>query len=294
MTEAPINSLAHLGSFPGVVQVVPTLAHVHELVSGPLRPGLAGGGDLINHGGPTIRGGRVFNIYIAPVSINTTDFDAFTKALCATYYLSPDQTDRAPSIFVGSAIPSLPLPLVTRDYEIMAWLDRNVRTINSNHTADTYYSIVMPMGSTVYLGSDASCSSFCGFHEKTPGGVYFGVIDDSTCTGCHGSFTPAQGRMMIHAHEYAEWRSDPDGNAWYDNLGWENADKCAWQGVSWGPWFVQPYWVNGRGAYYGPYVPVPVPQPPPPPPPVAGKTLVSANSIFHFSDGTTVNRSTYP
>ncbi len=152
-----------------------------------------------------------------------------------------------------------PFPAAVRDTQIMQWLDGSVYSLNPFHTPDTYYSIIMPAGSTVYLGNDASCSSFCGFHERTPGGVYFGVIDDSTCTGCHGSFTPAQGRMMIHAHEYVEWRSDPDGTAWYDNLGWENADKCAWQGVSWGPWFVQPFWVNGRGAYVGPYAPVPQP-----------------------------------
>ncbi len=41
--------------------------------------------------------------------------------------------------------------------------------------------------------------------------------------------------------------------------------------------------------------PTPVPPtPPPPPPPPATKTLVAANTILRFSDGTTVNRTVYP
>jgi hypothetical protein len=32
----------------------------------------------------------------------------------------------------------------------------------------------------------------------------------------------------ILAHELEETVTDPDLNAWYDNKGYENADKCAW------------------------------------------------------------------
>ena len=32
----------------------------------------------------------------------------------------------------------------------------------------------------------------------------------------------------IIAHELEEAVTDPDLNAWYDNRGQENADKCAW------------------------------------------------------------------
>ena len=32
----------------------------------------------------------------------------------------------------------------------------------------------------------------------------------------------------IIAHELEEAHTDPDLNAWYDNRGYENADKCAW------------------------------------------------------------------
>jgi hypothetical protein len=64
------------------------------------------------------------------------------------------------------------------------------------------------------------------------------------------------------AHETEEAISNPDLNAWYDNNGAENADKCSWL---WGPvkgtighgaynqtlaghnWLVQMNWENSRG-----------------------------------------------
>eukprot|EP00884_Botryococcus_braunii_P016225 jgi/Botrbrau1/3286/Bobra.174_1s0051.2 len=38
----------------------------------------------------------------------------------------------------------------------------------------------------------------------------------------------ADGLVSILAHELIETVSDPDGDAWYDAKGQENADKCAW------------------------------------------------------------------
>ncbi len=38
----------------------------------------------------------------------------------------------------------------------------------------------------------------------------------------------ADGMASIIAHELEEAVTDPDLNAWYDNRGYENADKCAW------------------------------------------------------------------
>ena len=40
--------------------------------------------------------------------------------------------------------------------------------------------------------------------------------------------TPAQTDGSIIAHELEEAVTDPDLNAWYDQRGYENADKCAW------------------------------------------------------------------
>lgn len=34
--------------------------------------------------------------------------------------------------------------------------------------------------------------------------------------------------ISVIAHELEEAVTDPDLNAWWDNRGYENADKCAW------------------------------------------------------------------
>ena len=39
---------------------------------------------------------------------------------------------------------------------------------------------------------------------------------------------PADAMASVFAHELVEMITDPLLNAWYDRLGEENADKCAW------------------------------------------------------------------
>ena len=55
----------------------------------------------------------------------------------------------------------------------------------------------------------------------------------------------------VTAHELSEGITDPRGNAWYDNSGAENADKCAWvfpSDVTLGhtTWRLQGNWSNAR------------------------------------------------
>jgi hypothetical protein len=68
----------------------------------------------------------------------------------------------------------------------------------------------------------------------------------------------------IVAHELEEATTDPDLNAWYDNRGQENADKCAWTfgtestasngskyNVTFGGihYLIQRNWVNASGGF---------------------------------------------
>jgi hypothetical protein len=46
-------------------------------------------------------------------------------------------------------------------------------------------------------------------------------------TGPNGN-AGADGMASVLAHELEEAHTDPQLNAWYDNRGYENADKCAW------------------------------------------------------------------
>jgi len=74
----------------------------------------------------------------------------------------------------------------------------------------------------------------------------------------------ADGMASIIAHELEEATTDPDLNAWYDQRGEENADKCAWTfgGTSSAAngsqynmvlggrqYLIQQNWVNAKGGY---------------------------------------------
>jgi hypothetical protein len=98
-----------------------------------------------------------------------------------------------------------------------------------------------------FIGNPARCLSSCAAQSTSPNGS-----------------AGADGAASIIAHELEEAASDPDLNAWYDNRGEENADKCAWTfgtthsasngskyNVSFGSrqYLIQQNWVNASGGY---------------------------------------------
>jgi hypothetical protein len=83
------------------------------------------------------------------------------------------------------------------------------------------------------------CKSYCGWHDnQSVGGAdikYAFVGNPDRCpTACEeqtvspNNNAGADGMASIISHELEESVTDPDGNAWYDTRGNENADKCAW------------------------------------------------------------------
>lgn len=278
-----------IGPFPGVVQIAASV-DMHELLTDPVRNAGAPAA-LRYHGGKVINNGqaKVFNIYMGPVTFDTGDFDAFTKAIVEDgFYMSPDGLDTTPGAFQGSiTLPQYPFGTTVDDSAIQPWLLNFLASKGIHSDAYTLFNLIFPAGTTVTMQGSASCSAFCGYHTKTAqGGIYYAVLCDSSCTGCHGSFAAHDALMMVNSHEYGEWRSDPDGTGWYnDQTGMENGDECAWQLVRWGPgsrWAVQPLAVNGKGCYVGAYQ-LPGPPPPPPPPPTPGPT--QTHTIAVFNDG---------
>jgi hypothetical protein len=83
------------------------------------------------------------------------------------------------------------------------------------------------------------CTQYCGWHtHATIGGAdikfaFVGNPDRCPSACAAQTVSPndnpgADGMASIIAHETEEAISDPDLNAWYDQRGNENADKCAW------------------------------------------------------------------
>lgn len=119
------------------------------------------------------------------------------------------------------------------------------------------------------------CSYYCGWHTNgTIAGSdirYAFIGNPDRCpSACEAqSSSPngnpgADGMASIIAHELEETATDPDGNAWYDSRGQENADKCAWtfgstltaaNGSQYNlllggmEYLIQRNWVNSGGGY---------------------------------------------
>ena len=123
--------------------------------------------------------------------------------------------------------------------------------------------------------SSGFCTQYCGWHTHASiGGTdikYSFVGNPDRCpSACEQQTTSpngnagADGMASIVAHELEEAVTDPDLNAWYDNRGYENADKCAWTfgttqtapngsqyNMTLGPrkYLIQRNWVNAAGGY---------------------------------------------
>jgi len=98
-----------------------------------------------------------------------------------------------------------------------------------------------------FIGNPDRCPSSCSVQSNSPNGN-----------------AGADAMASLIAHELSETVTDPDGNAWYDRRGEENADKCAWNfgqvhptgngsyaNVHMGSrdYLIQQIWVNASGGF---------------------------------------------
>lgn len=133
----------------------------------------------------------------------------------------------------------------------------------------------------VFTSSDVTKSGFltnyCGWHTYatiSATNVKYSFVGDptgasvSSCAGQTASSpngdVGADAMISVITHELEEAVTDPNLNAWYDNRGYENSDKCAW---TWGTtyttsngakanvkigsrdYLIQRNWVNASGGY---------------------------------------------
>ena len=89
----------------------------------------------------------------------------------------------------------------------------------------------------VYIDNPRS-SNYCAWHSygscngvTVQFGFFYKLDGDPGCDPQSGVSGESQGLAAlanVSGHEISETRTDPNANAWYDNSGSENADKCAW------------------------------------------------------------------
>jgi hypothetical protein len=125
------------------------------------------------------------------------------------------------------------------DANMVSLIQQGIQLGKISYDANTVYAIFT--GSGVNLGGGFG-SQYCAYH--THGTTSSGVVlyaamphNQDFPSGCTSQFASpnadvaANSEVNTLAHEIEETTTDELGTAWYDNRGFENADKCAW---TWG------------------------------------------------------------
>jgi hypothetical protein len=97
------------------------------------------------------------------------------------------------------------------------------------------YVIFLPPSYDICGGSACSYTDFCGYHSWFGSGrawTLYAVLPWAE-PGCLGPYSPngypaLDSELSVVSHEQIETFTDPLGNSWYDAIGQEVSDKCAW------------------------------------------------------------------
>lgn len=149
-----------------------------------------------------------------------------------------------PAVSVASSEISSTVGFVS-DQEIQDYLTQQI--FNGSlpiPTGNTLFALHFPYSVTVFApDGSASGSGYCAYHSNffldlnsTVVSVAYMVLPepDKARYGCHLSARPLfESYTAIASHEIIESITDPDGDAWYDDMtGEEIGDICAWQVAS--------------------------------------------------------------
>ena len=233
--------------------------------------------DLTYNGGPVVTHAGEWNVYIncpqAPACWSTgnltpavflRDYDRSSMLAVANQYLKEDANNRfrqvgefafknIPFAVDSTANPATPTATQNDIFQILA------QAVISNNLQGGYtneYHLFFPPGTNVCLPGGACYSPsnpanfvFCAFHSSvnfglSNGGVLHVLYSVEPYQATPGCQLPQQTRVIdatasTLSHEYTETITDPDGDAWFNDLtGNEISDLCFT--------FRNPENVNGR------------------------------------------------
>ena len=213
----------------------------------PANKGKPSGNGIGYHGGPVMLGmTNVYYIWYGNWSGNTagtilTDFASNIGGspyfnINTTYYDGSNNHVSNAVYFVGSTSDAYSQGTALSDSAIKAIVEN---AITANRLTPDRNAVYFVLTSADVTATSGFCTNYCGWHTHgTISGSdikYSFVGNPDRCpSSCAAQTTSpngnagADGMASIIAHELEEAVTDPDLNAWYDNRGAENADKCAW------------------------------------------------------------------
>ncbi len=205
----------------------------------------AGSGNLINHGGPVMNGGKVVCIFWGSISSSyTSNAQSFRSTGMVSHMGMLSQYGVNETTLAGShadVFDSVP-PSSHRVTDVMVQQEV-ARTVGFNPAdTNTIYEVFIPNGYYSDDGSGAtSCGGpnlqYCAYHSSGDGthlatNAKYSIEPFPSCSGCSASgFSTNQNANHFMIHETREALTDPLGTAWWDSVGFEADDKCAWTGL---------------------------------------------------------------
>jgi hypothetical protein len=240
-----------------------------------------GGNGISYHGGPVIlQGTNIYYIWYGNWAGNsaTTILSDFANNITSSPYFNINTTYYNAS---GAHVSNL-ATLKGQTYDAYslgtALSDSAVEgvvssAISSGHLPSDTNGVYFVLTSADVNETSGFCTHYCGWHANATihgADIKYAFIGnpDRCPSACEEQTTSpngnagADGMASIIAHELEEATTDPDLNAWYDQRGEENADKCAWtfgsestagNGSKYnmtlvsGNYLIQQNWVNASG-----------------------------------------------
>jgi hypothetical protein len=225
----------------------------------PGRRAKAPAAELTYRGGPLLTSVQVFSVFWGgawqqpPQQSLMQSLNGFLQFVVTSAYVDQlgEYNTSGQAIghgrYTGTATVTDPTPgSSVNDSAIQQMLERQVAgKALPAATPNSLYCVWLPSGVTVVSANERSCQVFCGYHDRSPGGLYYAVLPYPDCAGCLGGLPPLDALTSVASHELAEAITDPvPGQGWYDDTNGEIGDICAWQNKKLGSYTVQLLWSN--------------------------------------------------
>jgi hypothetical protein len=218
--------------------------------------------------GPSFAAGGADNAYAQEMQRFRNQFGTTGEYNTITQYYGEDPVSGYGNIAMSNLLGSQPdmfdttvPPQNVTDTVVQNEVKKYVAAHGVDYNA--VYEVFTPSSSFSSDGRDASCGAvkpyrlaYCAYHsnyiDAAGKRVKYSIEPWPGCSGCSVSgFTVAQNQEHFVCHETREAVTDALGNAWFDSVGYEADDKCAWTPapfIGTGGFGYQSEWSNANGA----------------------------------------------
>lgn len=209
----------------------------------------AGAGNLYYNGGPVMGGtARAYAIFWEPTgSYVSSTYNSLILRYFGDVGGSPlyhnntqykDSSGHIPSSSVlgGSWVDTAAYPSGTlSDAQIQSEVSHAQSVKGWTSSIDNIFFVFTAKGENICSGSSCSFTSFCAYHGYFGSNAIYAAMPytGTNLSACGVSTSPnhdfdADSTINVTSHEQMEAATDPLLNAWYDLVGYEIGDKCAW------------------------------------------------------------------